>query len=229
MIVDIHWINQGVPIYYHLQIGELDLQIGELPKLVNMINFVGPVVPPSTDPNNYQPSMIDWLRLCGQMAHNCLGTVCIADVDSVSFGLKLPISALSTTNTWAEFRCVFFWPKGCKELWCRGSMWIWYTILGIEWLQSEKGWEGFHYMKVRSRNAITLYIYHWIFLEIIYDHICICLFCLYASSLSSMKEDRHSKTSKLLAALLFGVSHPGRSLICDVATIKHLGMLTFGR
>ena len=124
MIVDIHWINQGVPIYYHLQIGELDLQIGELPKLVNMINFVGPVVPPSTDPNNYQPSMIDWLRLCGQMAHNCLGTVCIADVDSVSFGLKLPISALSTTNTWAEFRCVFFWPKGCKELWCRGSMWI---------------------------------------------------------------------------------------------------------
>ena len=107
MIVDIHRINQGVPIYYHLQIGELDLQIGELPKLVNMINFVGPVVPPSTDPNNYQPSMIDWLRLCGQMAHNCLGTVCIADVDSVSFGLKLPISALSTTNTWAEFRCVF--------------------------------------------------------------------------------------------------------------------------
>lgn len=86
--------------------------------------------------------MIDWLRLCGQMAHNCLGTVCIADVDSVSFGLKLPISALSTTNTWAEFRCVFFWPKGCKELWCRGSMWIWYTILGIEWLQSETGWEG---------------------------------------------------------------------------------------
>ena len=51
--------------------------------------------------------MIDWLRLCGQMAHNCLGTVCIADVDSVSLGLKLPISALSTTNTWAEFRCVF--------------------------------------------------------------------------------------------------------------------------
>ena len=86
--------------------------------------------------------MIDWLRLCGQMAHNCLGTVCIADVDSVSFVLKLPISALSTTNTWAEFRCVFFWPKGCKELWCRGSMWIWYTILGIEWLQSETGWEG---------------------------------------------------------------------------------------
>lgn len=59
--------------------------------------------------------MIDWLRLCGQMAHNCLGTVCIADVDSVSFGLKLPISALSTTNTWAEFRCVFFGPKAARS------------------------------------------------------------------------------------------------------------------
>ena len=193
-----------------------------------MINFVGPVVPPSTDPNNYQPSMIDWLRLCGQMAHNCLGTVCIADVDSVSFGLKLPISALSTTNTWAEFRCVFLAQR------LQGALvsWIYVDLIYDfgNWVAAIRDGmrRRFHYMKVRSRNAITLYIYiyHWIFLEIIYDHICICL---YASSLSSMKEDRHSKTSKLLAELLFGVSHPGRSLICDVATIKHLGMLTFGR
>ena len=194
-----------------------------------MINFVGPVVPPSTDPNNYQPSMIDWLRLCGQMAHNCLGTVCIADVDSVSFGLKLPISALSTTNTWAEFRCVFLAQR------LQGALvsWIYVDLIYDfgNWVAAIR--EGMRRISLheseKPQRHYIIYIYHWIFLEIIYDHICICLFCLYASSLSSMKEDRHSKTSKLLAALLFGVSHPGRSLICDVATIKHLGMLTFGR
>lgn len=194
-----------------------------------MINFVGPVVPPSTDPNNYQPSMIDWLRLCGQMAHNCLGTVCIADVDSVSFGLKLPISALSTTNTWAEFRCVFFGPKAARSFGvvdlCGSDIRFW-ELSGCNQRRDEKEISLHESEKPQRHYIIYIYIYHWIFLEIIYDHICICL---YASSLSSMKEDRHSKTSKLLAELLFGVSHPGRSLICDVATIKHLGMLTFGR